>query len=189
MLGRMAESLHPDMVMAGMARVNVHLVDGVIPKGKWNVICRDKHGRIKWRDTIDNLVTDAGEDEVLAATLKNAAQAAWYVMLTDGTPTVAEGDTAASHAGWVEVQTYSESVRETWNGGAVSGQSVDNSASKASFSINGTVTVGGAALISNNTKGGTSGILYSAGAFSGGDKSLANGDTLDVTATFTAGGA
>ncbi len=185
----MLEKMAPDVAIQGTACVRGAVLAAIRPRVHWEIICRDKHGRFKWRETIENLVTNAGEDEVLAATLKDAAQAAWYVGLTDGTPTVAEGDTAGSHAGWVEVQTYSEGVRQTLTLGAVSGQSVDNSASKASYSINGTVTVGGAFLISNSTKGGSTGILYSAGAFSGGDKSLADGDTLEVTATFTAGGA
>ncbi len=185
----MLEKMAPDVAIQGSAHVCAAVLAAIQPRVRWEIVCRDKHGRFKWRDSIENLVTNAGEDEVLAATLKNTAQAAWYVMLTDGTPTVAEGDTSSSHAGWTEVQTYSEAVRQTLTLGAVSAQSVDNSASKASYSINGTVTVGGAALISDSTKGGSTGILYSAGAFSGGDKALADGDTLDVTATFTAGGA
>lgn len=154
--------------------------------GKWSVECFDQDGNLKWRDEFKNLVTNEGLNHLLDVTLSAATQnTTWYVGLTDGTPTAAAGDTMSSHAGWTEVTAYSEGVRQTWTDGGVSGQSVDNSASKASYSINGTTTVGGAFLTSNSTKSGTTGVLYAVGAFSGGDKSLGSGDTLQVTATFT----
>jgi hypothetical protein len=62
---------------------------------------------------------------------------------------------------------------------------VTNTASKATFNITGTATVGGAFLTSNNTVGGTTGTLFSAADFqSPGDRSVVNGDTLTVTYTF-----
>jgi hypothetical protein len=46
--------------------------------------------------------------------------------------------------------------------------------------------VGGAFLTSNNTKGGTTGTLFSAVDFSApGDRSVVSGDTLTVTYTFS----
>jgi hypothetical protein len=54
-----------------------------------------------------------------------------------------------------------------------------------SFSINGTTTVAGAFLTTDNTKGGTAGTLFSASDFTGGDRLLQSGDTLNVTYTFT----
>lgn len=155
---------------------------------RYEIECRDKNGKLKWTEVIEeNLVVNAGLDDSLDKHLKGSAYtAAWYVGLTDGTPTVAAADTMSSHAGWAEVTAYSESVRQTLTLGTVSSQSVDNSASKAVFSINGTATVGGCFITTNNTKGGTSGTLYGAGAFSGGDKSVTSGDVLNVTVTCTA---
>ena len=145
------------------------------------------HREIKWRDTIENIVVDEGLNELLTQTFKNGTQSAtWYLGLTDGTPTVAPGDTMASHPGWVEVVAYTEANRVTWQSGTVSGGSLDNSANKATFSINANATVtGGAFLTDNNTKGGATGKLYAAGAFTGGDKSLDDGETIDVTATMS----
>lgn len=141
---------------------------------------------VAWRDTVQNLVVNTGLDDYLDKYYKGAAYtASHFVGLTDGTPTVAAADTMASHAGWAVVTDYSESVRQTLTMGSVSGQSVDNSASKASFSINGTATVGGAFVTTDSTKSGTSGTLVGAGAFTGGDKSVTNGDTLNVTITAT----
>ena len=151
---------------------------------------RDRDGNVKWVEEGTNLVVNQGLDHLLDVTLSNATQlSTWYIGLINGaSPTLAAGDTAASHAGWVEVTAYSEGVRQTWTGGTESGQSIDNSASPATFSINGTTTVGGAFLISANTKGGATGTLYAVGAFTGGDRALSNSDSLEVTATFTAGG-
>jgi hypothetical protein len=43
--------------------------------------------------------------------------------------------------------------------------------------------VAGAFLTTDSTKSGTTGILYSAGSFTGGNRSIASGDTLNVTYT------
>jgi len=155
----------------------------------YHVRCYDKDGNLKWEDVIENLVVNEGLDDILDKYYKGSSYtAAHYVGLTDGTPTFAAGDTMASHSGWAEVTAYSETVRQTFSPGTVSGQSVDNSASKAVFSINATATIGGAFLTTNNTKGGTTGTLVGGGAFSGGDKALTSGDTLEVTVTATASG-
>jgi len=149
--------------------------------------CFNSNGILKWEDTFDDLVVNVGLDDSLDKHLKGSAYtAAWYVGLTDGVPTIAAGDTMGSHIGWAEVAAYTETVRQTLTLGTVSGQSVDNSANKAVFSINGTATVGGAFVVTDNTKSGTLGILYGVGAFTGGDKAVANGDTLNVTVTCTA---
>lgn len=153
----------------------LEIVDRIVPR------------RRVWQDRVENIVVNTGLDEYLDKTLKGSGYtAAWYVGLTDGTPTVAAGDTMSSHVGWAEVTAYDESVRQTLTLGTVSSQSVDNSASKASFTIStNSTTVGGAFITSDSTKSGTSGTLLGAGAFSGGDKATDDGDTLNVTATLT----
>ncbi len=155
--------------------------------GHYTVRCFDKNGKLKWEDEIDNLVVNDGLDYLLDAGLANGTQiTVWYVGLTDGAPvTTAAGDTMAVHAGWSEDVTYSDGTRQTWTAGTVASQSVDNSAATADFAMNGTTTIGGAFLTSDSAKSGISGTLYSVGAFSGGDKGVDSGDTLQVTATFT----
>jgi len=167
-------------------------LDGAVGvMGRWQITCRDKHGNLKWTDVIENLVTNAGLNYLLDAGLSGGTQVtSWYVGLTDGTPTAAAGDTMASHAGWTEVTAYDESTRVAWSDGGVSNQSVSNSGSAAEFTIStNSTTVGGAFLVSNSTKGGTTGTLYAVGAFSAGDKQLDDSDVLTVTATFTAAAA
>lgn len=156
----------------------------------YHIECVGPDGKVKWTTEFDNIVTNVGLDDNLDKYLKGSAYtASFFVGLTDGTPTVAAADTMASHAGWVEVVAYSEATRPALTLGTVASQSVDNSASKASFSINGTTTVGGAFIVTNSTKSGTTGVLYGVGAFTGGDKSASNGDTLNVTVTCTAAAA
>ena len=98
----------------------------------------------------------------------------------------------SSHAGWTEVVAYSQATRPacTFGTPTTANPSVaTNSASPATFSINGTTTVGGAFLTSNNTKSGTTGTLYSAADFSApGDRSVVSGDTLTVTYTLSLAG-
>ncbi len=161
-------------------------------RGHYEIRCYDRHGILKWSDEIENRIVNVGLDHTLDTELSGGTQVTtWYVGLTDGTPTDAAADTMASHAGWTEVGTssgdaYDETVRQTWQDDGVTSQSVDNSTNKATFTMNASKTVGGAFLVSNSTKGGTSGTLFSVGAFTGGDKSVVSADTLQVTATFTA---
>jgi hypothetical protein len=98
----------------------------------------------------------------------------------------------ASHAGWTEIVPYSNATRPvaTFGTATTANPSVQtNSASPASFTINATATVGGAFLVSNSTKSGTTGVLFSASDFTApGDRSVASGDTLNVTYTFSLAG-
>lgn len=157
-------------------------------KTLYEVECFDKDGNLKWVDSFTNLVVTEGLNDNLDKHFKGSAYtASFFVGLTGTTPTPAAGDNLTTHAGWTEVTAYTEGVRQTLVLGTVSAGSVDNSANKAAFSINATATVGGAFVCTVNT--GTAGILYGIGAFSGGDKAVSNGDTLNVTITLTAAAA
>lgn len=160
--------------------------EGFRPAVYWHVECV-RNGEVVWTDEGENLIVDTGLNDALDKWLKGSTYtAAFYVGLTSSTPTVAAGDTMASHAGWTEITDYSESVRQTLTLGTVSAKSVNNSSNKAVFTINGTTTVGGAFLTTNSTKGGTSGTLISAKAFTGGNRSVVSSDVLNVTVTVTA---
>ena len=185
--------------MKSKQQLGVESNAGVLARGKgvaskialtthYKVICRDKYGNIKWEDEFDNLVVDEGLNDSLDKHLKGSAYtAAWYVGLTDGTPTAAAGDTMSSHAGWTEVTAYDEANRQTLTLGTVSSKSVDNVGNEAVFTIStDNTTVGGCFIVANNTKGGSTGPLYSVGAFTAGDKTLDDDDTLTVTATCSA---
>lgn len=139
--------------------------------------------QVKWVEEIHNLVTTVGKNDALDKYFAGSAYtAAWYLMLisaTGYTTGPAAGDTMASHGGWAEDQNYSEGTRPAPSWNAASGGSKATTAT--SFSINATTTIKGSGMTTDNTKGGTTGILYSAGLFSGGDKAVSNGDTLNAT--------
>lgn len=93
------------------------------------------------------------------------------------------GDTLASHINsWSEITPYSNANRPTWTkNGAAAGGAMSNSSAKASFSINASGRIFGAFLATDNTKGGTSGILYGGGLFTtGGSRAVQSGDTVNV---------
>jgi hypothetical protein len=167
-------------------------VEKVKAGGVFTIQCFDKDGKLKWEDKEHNLVVNVGLKDMNDKYFSGSAYtAAWFIGLygAGASNTPAAGDTAASHAGWTEVTAYSQATRPaaTFAAATTADPSViTNSASVAVFSINGTTTVGGAFLISNNTKGGTTGILFSAADFqSPGDRAVVSGDTLNVTYQFS----
>jgi hypothetical protein len=146
---------------------------------------RDKEGRLKWREELDNLVTTVGKNKYLDATLKTGlASPAWYVSLIKAASgSIDVADTLASHSGWTEgaYSTDWTGNRIAFTAGTIAAGSVDNSGAKAVFPILGTLTIKGALLADAST--GTSGTLLGAALFTGGDRSVVAGDTLSVTVT------
>ena len=164
-------------------------------KGVYMMQCFDKDGNLKWEAECPNLVVNGGlQDMNNKYFLGSAYTAAWYIGLygAGASNTPAASDTMSSHAGWTEETGYSQSTRPACSFGTptTANPSVaTNSASPAVFSINATATIGGAFLTSNNTKGGSTGTLYSASDFtSPGDRSVVSGDTLNVTYTLSLAG-
>ena len=160
--------------------------------GKFKMECYDKDGILKWTAEESNLVVNVGLQYMAGTALTSTTQVTtWYIGLygAGASNTPAAGDTAALHAGWTEVTPYSNATRPTATFAAATNANpsvVTNSASPAAFSINASSTVGGAFLISNNTKGGTTGTLFSAADFQApGDRTVVSGDTLNVTYTFS----
>jgi hypothetical protein len=147
------------------------------PRFTYAIECIGPDGEVKWSETISNLVTTAGKNDLIDKYFKGSAYtAAWYLGLK-GTGTAAVGDTLASHAGWAEVSPYSGN-RPAISFGTTSAGS--NTATAVAYTINASATVAGAFVSSVNT--GTSGILYSAGDFAA-SRTVASGDTLNVTLT------
>jgi hypothetical protein len=181
---------------------NKSFADGGNVIGRFNCECRDADGNLKWEDSFDNLITTEGKKYLLDGIAAANGWTAVHMGLISGsgsgysfaTPIIA--DTAASHAGWQEVaasgtvNTPNIATRSVPSFGAAAlGTTETNKVTTAtSFAIitNGG-TVKGAIIIINGTSAcqNTTGKLFSAGVFSGGDKVVAVSDTLNVTYTAT----
>lgn len=179
-------------VMSGSVQKGKGVAEGLKGGGVFTVTCFDKDGNLKWEAESHNLVVNVGLQDMNTKYFKGSGYtAAWYIGLygSGATNDPAAGDTMASHAGWTEVTAYSQATRPAATFGTATTADpsvIDNSGSVAVFSINGTTTVGGAFLTSDNTKGGTAGTLFSAADFqSPGDRSVVDGDTLNVTYQFS----
>jgi hypothetical protein len=166
--------------------------EGLKGGGVFTVTCFDKDGNLKWEAKSPNLVVNVGLQDMNTKYFSGSGYtAAWYIGLYGAASSndPAAGDTMSSHAGWTEVTDYSQATRPAATFGTATTADpsvIDNSGSVAVFSINGTTTVGGAFLTSDDTKSGTSGTLFSAADFEApGDRAVVNGDTLNVTYTFS----
>lgn len=180
-----------DLAVGGLI-ANTKTGDEAQATGKYTVECFDKDGNLKWVAETPNLVVNVGLQYMAGTALTSTSQiTSWYLGLYGAASSnnPAAGDTMGSHGGWTEVTDYTEATRPAATFAAATNANpsvVTNTASKAVFSMNATVTVGGAFLTSNNTKGGTTGTLFSAADFSApGDRSVVSGDILNVTYTFS----
>lgn len=180
-----------DTVGAAITRT-VGMGDNAGAAGVYHIECVGPDGKVKWTAECPNLVVNQGLQDMNAKYFTGTTYSAtWYIGLygSGSTNNPVAGDTAASHAGFTEVTPYSNATRPACTFGTPSTANpsvATNSASPASYTINATSTVGGAFLISNSTKGGSTGVLFSASDFtSPGDRTVASGDTLNVTYTFS----
>ena len=151
--------------------------------GTYHVTCLDKDGNVKWEDTVKNIVCTAGRNHLLDTYLGGSGYTAtWYLGLWLGTAPIA-ADTMASH-GFTESVPYSQATRPAATFASSGASAGAKTASAASvFSCNATATLKGCFLASNSTKSGGTGTLFSAGAFTQGDKGVNDTDTLNVTYT------
>ena len=179
-------------------------------QGFYDVKCYDKDGNLKWEEKAPNLVTAVGKEALFdyyfgaTGTGGGTSSGANYLGLVGSASATANyvaSDTISSHTGWIEVggsnapaytgnrQAPSWSAA-TSNGSATPNNIVSKAASALTFSMTSSGTVFGCFINSgataSATKDSTTGILYSAGNFTGGSKIVASGDSLAVSYTTTA---
>lgn len=145
--------------------------------------------QLKWQESFDNVVCTLGKNYLLDNGLAGSAfTAAFFLGLISSVSytAVSAADTMASHAGWLEAgatnaPTFS-GARKTAAWSAASAGSKALSAGLV-FTFTGTGTVKGAFLTTVSTVDGTTGTLYSAGLFTGGDQPVVSTNTLTVSYT------
>jgi hypothetical protein len=164
-------------------------------EGVYTAECYDAQGNLKWSDTIHNLVTNVGRQNLQNSYFANTGGGA-IVMGLMGTGSPAYTDTQSSHSGWLEVgntnaPTYSGTRKTPSFASATNANpSVLTTSVAVSFAMTSSgvvagafINVGGSATIDNTT-----GVLFSAGDFTAGSKTVASGDTINVTYTLSAAG-
>lgn len=153
---------------------------------------------VKWDQFAPNVVTTVGANLALDTILAGSAYTVTgpYMGLIGAVSYVSVpviGDTMASHGTWTEAGTTNAPTytgpRKTISWSAAASKSKSPSSAPV-FAITGTGTAKGVFLVYGSgavsTIDNTSGVLYSAGLFSGGDQAVVNTNTLTVTYAATA---
>jgi hypothetical protein len=183
----------PDKLREYLSSLNQDTLGNVLAEmghrflaGKWRSICawRDQAHADSRKDPLWHLalqpngITDVGIHYALDRFTNVGSPGAntWYAGLVDNAGFTGDSpsDTMASHSGWTENQDYSEAVRQTLAFSAAASRTISDS---VSFSINATVTIRGLFVTSDNTKGGTTGTLFSTALF-GTPPALVSGNVL-----------
>ena len=138
-----------------------------------------------------NLVTTAGKNDLLDKYLAGSAYtAAWFAGLISSVTytAIAAADTPASHAGWTEAGTTNAptftGTRPAITFAAASG-GVKASSSIPTITFTGAGTVKGLFTATISTVMATTGVMYSAGLFTGGDAVVGSGYVMTLTFSAT----
>jgi hypothetical protein len=186
------DRLHATAVTDATVSRPAGVVEEARATGRFEAVCFGPDGVEKWRDIFENVVTTVGKNLALDTYLAGAAYTVtgpfMGLISSVSFTAVAATDTMASHAGWLEAgganaPTYT-APRKTcaWSAAAAGAKALS---AALTFAITGTGTIKGAFIVYGSgavsTIDNTAGTLYSAGLFSGGDKVVSNGDTINVS--------
>jgi len=140
-------------------------------KGIFELEIWDKEEKLISKAKGENIITDEGLNHILNAVLHGATQiATWYYVIYE-TDTAGASDMTYAVPVFTECTAYDEVTRPEYNEAESAAKSITNSANKATFTMNDTKTLYGAALVGGgtdpNTKGDTAGggTLLCAGKF------------------------
>ncbi len=149
-------------------------------------------GELIWEDEFHNTVMTVGKNIALDAFLAGSAYTVtgpfMGLISSASYSAISASDTMASHAGWLEggnanAPTYT-APRKTaaWSAASAGAKALS---AALSFALTGSGTVKGAFMTYGSgavsTIDSTAGTLLSAGLFTGGDRAVINGDTLNIS--------
>ena len=169
----------------GMAFADAHA------EGHYVVECRDASGKLKWEDKIENIVVNVGKNLALDTLFGGSAYTVTGPFMGLASSAVASalvGDTMASKTTWTEVglanaPAYTAPRKTVAFSAASAGAKASTGSYVFTFTSGG--TVGGCFIVLGSgavaTIDSTAGVLFSVGAFTGGNKVVAISDTLTVT--------
>ena len=158
--------------------------------------CFDAAGNLKWRDTVDNVVCTEGKNVMLDQALAGSSYSVTgpYMGLISSVSYVAgvlatdlgtqiNGTNGWKEAGGANAPTYTGNRKTcAWSSAAAGAKALS---AALAFAITGTGTIKGCFIVfftnAVNTKDDAHGTLWSAGLFTGGDKVVANTDTVNVS--------
>ena len=150
-----------------------------------------RKGQLLSRTRDHNICVDEGLNALLDIMFHGATQiTTWYVLIFESDTTPSASTTYATPV-FTESTAYDEATRPEYNEAAASGKVTTNSANKATFTMNATKTIYGAALVGGGTDADTKGdaagggTMYCAAKFAS-SKSVENADVLKVTISITA---
>lgn len=164
-------------------------------RGRFTAVCYGADGRLKWKDSFPNTVMTLGKNLLLDTFLAGAGYTVtgpfMGLISSVGFPNIQAYDTMTfrnwTEAGLANAPTYSGN-RKTAVFAAASGGSkalsalLQYSVTSTGIATGGFIVLGTGAL---NTKDNTAGTLFSAGLFTGGDRTVINGDIIYVNYTLS----
>ena len=168
--------------------------------GVYKAECYDAQGNLKWSDTFDNLTTNVGRQDMLNKYFAGSSYTQSVVVglmgNSGGSSTPAYTDTQSSHSGWLEIggtnaPTYTGNRKTpTFSSATSANPSVLTTSAVVVFAMTSSGTVTGAFIHNGGsaTVDNTTGVLFSAGNFTAGSKTVTSGDTINVTYTLSAAG-
>jgi hypothetical protein len=161
--------------------------------GHYEMECTDAEGHVIWTEAVDNVVTTAGKNAILAEALQGSAYTVTgpFMLLISSASfsTIVAADTMSSHAGWLEAgatnSPHYSGTRPTVTFSSPSGGSIVSTGTN-SFAFTNSGTVQGVGMVygtgATGTIDSTAGTLLSAGTL-GAAQPVISGNT--VTATYT----